>query len=71
MFPASRLGKTSTLARPATGLSGALREPISGTSAASACSGPSAASSGAFARSSFTASSTFSTWGPLPLPLVE
>ena len=51
MLPASMSGNTSTLARPATGEAGAFAAPISGTMAASSCSSPSTASSGA---SSFT-----------------
>src|SRR5438067_828479 len=41
MLPASRSGKTSTLAWPASGLPGALLAATSGTMAASTCSSPS------------------------------
>src|SRR5207244_9275168 len=46
MFPLSRSGNTSTLARPAAGERGALRAATSATIAASVCSSPSNAKSG-------------------------
>src|ERR1035437_10059887 len=67
----SRLGNTSVLARPATFDPGALLLPTTRSTAASACNSPSAFSSGARARKISMASTTLSTIGPRPLPLVD
>ena len=71
MFPAWRSGKTSTFAFPATGLPGALVAATDSISAASACSSPSRANSGAISLASLVASDTLSTSSCLALPLVE
>src|SRR5215207_4857959 len=70
MLPASSVGKTSTLARPATGLAGAFRAATEAASAASPCNSPSTRSSGARSRTSPTAARTASTLEPRPLPRV-
>src|SRR5207249_4093497 len=70
MFPASKSGKTSTVARPAAGEPGLLVLATSGTRAASLCSSPSHGTSGASRRNSSTARRTRSTRGPSALPLV-
>ncbi len=62
MLPASRSGKISTFARPATApTSFSFFAATAGTSAASACSSPSIASDGARPRASSTACATLST----------
>ena len=71
MLPASRSGNTSTLACPATLESGALEAPISGTIAASNCSSPSNANSGAISLANLVASTTLSTSACFALPLEE
>jgi len=71
MLPASRSGKTRTLARPATGLPGALRSPTPGTRAASACISPSTAKRTFRRWSSSRAARTLATRGWSALPLVE
>ena len=72
MFPASRSGKISTFAFPATGLPGALDAPTDGTIAASSWNSPSMRSpSGAFSFAIFVASTTLSTSACFALPFVE
>ncbi|OQA91483.1 MAG: hypothetical protein BWY27_00561 [Bacteroidetes bacterium ADurb.Bin234] len=65
------MGNTNTLAFPAIGLPGALLAPTLGTMAASACSSPSIARSGAICLANAVASTTLSTISCLALPLVE
>ena len=71
MLPDCRSGKISTLARPATGLPGALDAPTSGTSAASSCISPSSSRLGASSRAIRVACCTFSTSACFALPFVE
>ena len=71
MLAEARFGNTSVLARPATFDPGALDLPTTASTAASACSSPSTFSSGARACTMRKASTTLSTSGCLPLPLVE
>src|SRR6185503_5672868 len=75
IFPDLNSGKMSTVARPATLLSGILRAAISGTSAASTCNSPSKSASIIFS-SAFFAASAVAAWtlpmvGCVALPLVE
>ena len=72
MLPASRSGNTSTFARPATApTSFNFLAATAGLNAASACSSPSIASSGARARAISSARTTLSTCACAALPLVE
>src|SRR5690606_19860317 len=71
MLPASRSGKTSTLAFPPSGESGALRRATDSINAASACSSPSATTSGRSVRKRSSPARTRSTSGPEALPRVE
>src|SRR5690606_28104363 len=70
MFPASRSGKTSTFAVPASPTSAPFRVATAGISAASAWSSPSATTSGIRSRNRFRASRTRCTLSPVALPLV-
>jgi hypothetical protein len=65
------IGKTNTVARPATALSGTFWRPTLSTLAASYCSGPSISRSGRLARAIVSARTTFSTSAPLPEVPVE
>jgi hypothetical protein len=72
MLPASRSGKTSTFARPATAPTSCnFFAATAGESAASACSSPSIASDGARCRAISSARTTLSTRACFALPLVE
>ena len=71
ILPASRSGKISTLALPATLLPGALYAAISGTNAASGCNSPSILRYGALSLAILYALYTLSTSACLALPFVE
>lgn len=71
MFPASRLGKTNTLASPLMTESGAFFAATEGTKAASNWNSPSRTSSGAFSFAMRTASDTLSVSSDFAEPFVE